>query len=460
MFDGIAPRLAALGYHVVAVDFRGHGDSGPLDTGFAWTLIHLDTRAADPSTSVGDRWASSPTPSAAARPRGVAGVFPELVRWVVNIDGLGPPAGRDAAARRPDPRRDPAVVRPAPTVRCCRPRRPWASVEEMAAYREPQQPAAARRSGRCTWRATALARSRAAGCGRPTRCSASASRASSTWRCSRPRCAACECPVLVLTGDQEDTWREHDRRGARGAGRLAAALGTTVVAGTGHYVHIEDPDADDAPHRGRSSPRSARDGACSCTTSGAARRGGAVARRRRPTAGWSPTSRATAHTGAAPRRLRPAGPGDARPLGAGRRRASWSGSARTPTARSILAAGGGCDAVAIVDGLWGAWQERRCRGRRRCTPASAASSPTTPPPRPPPPSGLDPRTQHGYGVTMSPSFAQSFWGADHVPAPGHRDARLADAGGGADGAPELVRRRDAARRGGRRRCRCRDRPPS
>ena len=42
MFDGLAPRMAALGYHVVAVDFRGHGDSGPLDTGFAWTLLHLD----------------------------------------------------------------------------------------------------------------------------------------------------------------------------------------------------------------------------------------------------------------------------------------------------------------------------------------------------------------------------------------------------------------------------------
>ena len=42
MFDGIAPRIAAVGYHVVAIDFRGHGDSGPLDTGFAWTLIHLD----------------------------------------------------------------------------------------------------------------------------------------------------------------------------------------------------------------------------------------------------------------------------------------------------------------------------------------------------------------------------------------------------------------------------------
>jgi alpha-beta hydrolase superfamily lysophospholipase len=42
MFDDLAPRVAALGYHVIALDFRGHGDSGPLDTGFAWALLHLD----------------------------------------------------------------------------------------------------------------------------------------------------------------------------------------------------------------------------------------------------------------------------------------------------------------------------------------------------------------------------------------------------------------------------------
>ncbi len=34
---------------------------------------------------------------------------------------------------------------------------------------------------------------------------------------------------------------------------------------------------------------------------------------------------------------------------------------------------------------------------------------------PPPTSGLDPRTKHGYGVTVSPSFAQSFWGAVSCP---------------------------------------------
>jgi pimeloyl-ACP methyl ester carboxylesterase len=53
----------------------------------------------------------------------------------------------------------------------------------------------------------------------------------------RPR-----CPVLVLTGDQEDTWREltDDELAAR-VGWLGARH--VVVPGTGHYVHIEDPDA-------------------------------------------------------------------------------------------------------------------------------------------------------------------------------------------------------------------------
>jgi pimeloyl-ACP methyl ester carboxylesterase len=46
---------------------------------------------------------------------------------------------------------------------------------------------------------------------------------------------------MVLTGDQEDTWRElsADELAER-AGWLRARH--HVVAGTGHYVHIEDPD--------------------------------------------------------------------------------------------------------------------------------------------------------------------------------------------------------------------------
>ena len=87
----------------------------------------------------------------------------------------------------------------------------------------------------------------------------------------------------------------------------------------------------------------------------------------------------------------------------------------------ILAAGGGCDAVAIVDGLWGPWQEpdeaidamyANLRGdpRRRAVHRARPRRP-----------GLDPRTKHGYGVNMSPAFAQRFWGA--VDLPGARRSR-------------------------------------
>jgi hypothetical protein len=80
----------------------------------------------------------------------------------------------------------------------------------------------------------------------------------------------------------------------------------------------------------------------------------------------------------------------------------------------ILAAGGGCDAVAIVDGLWGPWStadeavdEMYDMIRRVLDDDGATTRP--------PAGGLDPRTRHGYGVTVSASFSQKFWGAIACP---------------------------------------------
>lgn len=79
----------------------------------------------------------------------------------------------------------------------------------------------------------------------------------------------------------------------------------------------------------------------------------------------------------------------------------------------ILAAGGGCEAVAIVDGLWGAWQDPLeaiddlYAGLRALIEDEGATAP--------PPPGLDPRTRHGYGVSVSPAFAERFWGAVTCP---------------------------------------------
>ena len=237
MFDGLAPRVAELGYHVVAVDVRGHGDSGPLDTGFAWTLIHLDLALlirhldAGPVGFVAHSFGGG-------QASGVAAVWPELVRWIVNIDGLGPPAAAlvppadiPAAVAESFERTDRALLAP---------RRPWASIEEMAAYRKRNNPrlpevwarhlaqhGARRVEGGWVWKADPMF-----GVGIPSEFNAAMLQA----ELSRVR-----CPVLVLTGDQEDTWRELSAvETAERVSWLRARH--EVVPGTGHYVHLEDLD--------------------------------------------------------------------------------------------------------------------------------------------------------------------------------------------------------------------------
>ena len=105
----------------------------------------------------------------------------------------------------------------------------------------------------------------------------------------------------------------------------------------------------------------------------------------------------------------------------------------------ILAAGRGCDAVVIVDGLWGEWLEPEDAIEEMYASLRgilADPGATGPAPR----SGLDPRTRHGYGVSVSPSFAQRFWGAVSCPLlavetsasttpPGEREERLSWFGG-------------------------------
>jgi len=238
MFDGIAPRVAELGYHVVAVDLRGHGDSGPLDTGFAWALLHLDLALLIRHLG-GEAVGFVAHSFGGGQASGVAAAWPELVRWIVNIDGLGPPAAAlvppaniPAAIAQSFERTDRALLEP---------RRPWASIEEMAAYRKrnnhrlPEEWALhlARHGARpveggWVWKADPMF-----GVGIPSEFNAAMLRA---------ELVRVDCPVLVLTGDQEDTWRElqEDELAER-----VAWLGARheVVPGTGHYVHLEDPDA-------------------------------------------------------------------------------------------------------------------------------------------------------------------------------------------------------------------------
>ena len=74
----------------------------------------------------------------------------------------------------------------------------------------------------------------------------------------------------------------------------------------------------------------------------------------------------------------------------------------------VGAAGGDCDRVVVVDGLWGPWRRPadEIDAFYAMIRAIAADPAAT---APPPASGLDPRARYGYGVMSSARFAQRFW---------------------------------------------------
>lgn len=130
-WDGFAPRLVDLGFHVVAIDVRGHGDSGRLSSGMAWNACTLDLcelarilapTPGQPIGMIGHSMGGGQVLTAAA-------TMPERFAWLVNLDGLGPPAENFVHE---------GVVEVA--TRCLdeidkvrsRPPRPWASRAELA----------------------------------------------------------------------------------------------------------------------------------------------------------------------------------------------------------------------------------------------------------------------------------------------------------------------------------------
>jgi pimeloyl-ACP methyl ester carboxylesterase len=261
MFDDLAPRIAALGYHAIALDLRGHGDSGPTDTGFAWALLHIDL-ALLVRDVVGTAVGVIAHSFGGGQAIGLAGTFPELVRWLVVIDGLGPPPD---AFVMPDDIRGAIRTNAARTDRILfdRHRREWPSVEDMAAHRRAQNPRlspgwadhlarhGSRRGpdGGWVWKADPMF-----GLGVPSHFDV---------ELLAEEQRRVRCPVLVITGSEHDTWRDlTTEQEAERVGWLRAHHVT--VPGTGHYVHLEDPGAtvaamraffDEVEHDRRTAPR-------------------------------------------------------------------------------------------------------------------------------------------------------------------------------------------------------------
>jgi pimeloyl-ACP methyl ester carboxylesterase len=236
MWDGLAPRLAELGLRVVAPDLRGHGDSGRLSSGHAWMAMALDlallARALGPPVGlVGHSFGGG-------QALFVAGVWPELVRWVVNLDGLGPPP----AAFDDDADLVAMATKGLDMARRIRsgPPRVYPSREDMA-----------RRRGKVNVRLPAewldhLVRHGSVACEGgfawkfdPT--FGSGLPASFSIAHLQAEHEAVRCPVLVLTGTEHDTWSDLDD------GQIAERVGWIgarheVVPGAGHYLHVEAPE--------------------------------------------------------------------------------------------------------------------------------------------------------------------------------------------------------------------------
>lgn len=240
MWDDFAPRLARLGFFVVAIDIRGHGDSGRLSSGMMWSAATLDLcelarilapAAGTPIGMVGHSMGAGQVLTAAA-------TCPERIAWVVDLDGLGPPA---EAFQEPDLVAAATNAVDAIARQRTRPPRVWASREEMADRRGAINVRLPRRflahlvehgtvevEGGYRWKTDPLFT-----LGVPDGFSVDMITASY---------ADVLAPVLALMSSEDDAWTELDDDEVQRRIDLFPDARWRSVPDAGHYVHAEQPE--------------------------------------------------------------------------------------------------------------------------------------------------------------------------------------------------------------------------
>jgi pimeloyl-ACP methyl ester carboxylesterase len=240
-FDLLAPLLAAR-FRVIAIDARGHGDSGWVDA-YTWgtdvaDVVNVLRSLGRPAHLVGHSKGGGVATDAATR-------LPECVRQLVNIDGFGPPPeGFMIPGVEQDPR--PVPVRFADYLEgrratADRVSRCYPTLDDLIARRLASNP----RLPRAWLRYFVFHGARQTARGWTWKADLRAGRGFGPWRPEwiGPGYAMLETPMLAIVGSERDTWGPLPESVIGPRLGHVRRLERARVAGAGHFVHMEQPGA-------------------------------------------------------------------------------------------------------------------------------------------------------------------------------------------------------------------------
>jgi len=240
-FDLLAPLLAER-FRVIAIDARGHGDSGWVDA-YTWgtdvaDVVNVLRSLGRPAHLIGHSKGGGVATDAATR-------VPESVRRLVNIDGFGPPPeGFVIPGVQPDPR--PIPVRLAEFLdgrraSADRATRCYPTLDDLIARRLASNP----RLPRPWLRYFVFHGARQTERGWTWKVDLRAGRGFGPWRPEwiGPGYAQLETPMLAVTGSERDTWGPLPESVIGPRLAHVRRLERARITGAGHFVHMEQPEA-------------------------------------------------------------------------------------------------------------------------------------------------------------------------------------------------------------------------